>query len=91
MKSHDERIQELEIKKQQLQARIDKHKALNSAQKRKQDTRRKILLGAWVLKRIEIGELSNEEVIAAMDKFLNKNIDRKLFDLQPKDKKNQDS
>ncbi len=86
MSKREDRIQKLEAKKQQIDAQIDKLKALNSEEKRKRETRQKILLGSWVLNQIKTGEMVKEEVIAKMDKYLTKNIDRKVFDLPPLEK-----
>ncbi len=61
--------------------RIQKLKAAESAKKRKEDTRRKILLGAMVMKLIETGYWSKEEIYKHLDEFLDKEIDRQLFDL----------
>ena len=79
--SRIERIKDLEKKKKQIEARIQKLKAQESAKKRKEDTRRKILLGALVQHLIKNGYWSEEEIYNQLDKFLNKPIDRKLFDL----------
>ena len=76
-----DRIKELESKKKQIEARIQKLKSAESAQKRKEDTRRKILLGAMVIKLIETGYWSKEEIYKHLDEFLDKQLDRQLFDL----------
>ena len=80
-RSRQNRIKELEQKKKQLEARIQKLKAAESAKKRKEDTRRKILLGAMVMKLIETGYWSQDEIYQQLDKFLDKELDRKLFGL----------
>ena len=79
--SRKDRIRSLEEKKKQIEARIQKLKAQESAKKRKEDTRRKILLGALVIHLIKIGYWSSEEIYKQLDKFLDKPIDRKLFNL----------
>lgn len=48
----EEKIARLETKKQQLQARIANEKAKLGQQERKNDTRRKILLGAFLQTRM---------------------------------------
>ncbi len=78
-RSRQDRIKELESKKKQLEARIQKLKAAESAKKRKEDTRRKILLGSMVMKLIETGYWQKEEIYEQLDKFLDKQLDRKLF------------
>ncbi len=85
--SRIERIKDLEEKKKQLEARIQKLKAQESAKKRKEDTRRKILLGALVQHLTKTGYWSSSEIIKQLDKFLDKPIDRKLFDLPERPKK----
>ncbi|MGF1489399.1 MAG: mobilization protein [Prochloraceae cyanobacterium] len=85
-KDFNDRIKQLEEKKQQINARIQKLKAQESEKKRKQETRRKILLGSWVLNKIEFGDWSKEDIWNEMDKYLTKEVDRKLFDLPNLDK-----
>ena len=80
-RTRQDRIKELEQKKKQIEARIQKLKAIESTKKRKEDTRRKILLGAMVMKLIETGYWQKEEIYEQLDKFLDKAIDRKLFGL----------
>jgi hypothetical protein len=81
----DERISSLETRLKQLktrQARIDARKrALTSSRARKDDTRRKILVGAIVLARAEQGRLPHEELRAWLDAALTRPDDRALFDL----------
>ncbi len=85
--SRIERIKYLEEKKKLLEARIQKLKAQESAKKRKEDTRRKILLGALVQYLIKTGYWSSDEIYSQLDKFLDKPIARKLFDLPSQPKK----
>ena len=85
----DERISGLEEKLKQLktrQARLDARKrALASRQERKNDTRRKILLGATVLARVDRHELDQAEVNRWLDVALTRVDDRALFELPPRD------
>ena len=80
-RTRQDRIKELESKKKQLEARIQKLKAVESAKKRKENTRKKILLGAMVMKLIETGYWQKEEIYEQLDKFLDKELDRQLFGL----------
>ena len=84
----DERISGLEEKLKQLktrQARLDARKrALSQRQERKNDTRRKILLGATVLARIDRGELDQATINGWLDATLTRPDDRALFELPPK-------
>lgn len=49
-------------------------------QNRKDDTRRKILVGSYFLDKTK-KESSFDELVAALDKFLVRDSDRKLFEL----------
>jgi hypothetical protein len=81
----DERISSLETRLQQLkvrQARIEARKrALSQRRSRKEDTRRKILVGAIVLTRVEQGLLPESELRTWLDAALSRADDRALFDL----------
>ena len=81
----DDRISSLETKLKQLktrQARIDaRKKSLASRRARQDDTRRKILLGATVLARIDRGELDQTTVNTWLKAALTRPGDRLLFDL----------
>jgi hypothetical protein len=81
----DERIQSLEAKLKQLkvrQQRIDaRARALESRRARKDDTRRKILIGATVLARIDRHELDHAELETWLDAHLTRADDRELFEL----------
>jgi large subunit ribosomal protein L7/L12 len=67
-------------KREQLNAQIQKIRSRESEQKRKEDTRRKILLGALMMELLEKGELDRDKIMAKLDGFLTREIDRKLFD-----------
>ena len=86
MASIDERIAALETKlkqekakKQQIEAR--KRAALAKVS-RQQDTRRKILVGAAILAKVERGEWPKDKLLAMLDVALTRADDRALFDLQ---------
>ena len=87
----DERISSLETKLKQLktrQQRIDaRARALSSRRARKDDTRRKILIGATVLARIDRHELDHAELETWLDAHLTRDDDRVLFGLPPKSPK----
>ncbi len=85
-RSRQDRIEELESKKKQPWARIQKLKSAESAKKRKEDTRRKILLGSMVMNLIENGYWQKEEIYEQLDKFLDKELDRQLFGLDISEK-----
>ena len=83
----DERISSLETKLKQLkvrQQRIDaRARSLASRRARKDDTRRKILIGATVLARIDRHELDHADLQAWLGAHLTRDDDRALFDLPP--------
>ena len=83
-----ERIQSLEAKLKALkvrQQRIDaREHALTSSRARKDDTRRKILIGAMLQARVDAHQLDHAELEAWLDAYLTRNDDRKLFELPPK-------
>ncbi|SCC95956.1 conserved protein of unknown function [Thiomonas sp. X19] len=85
MASIDERIATLETKlkqerakKQQIEAR---KRAAESKTKRSQDTRRKILVGAAILAKVERGEWPRDKLLAMMEATLTRDDDRALFGL----------
>ena len=75
-------------KKEQLEARIQNMKAKEAMQQRKDETRRKILVGSYILdKNQKAGSL--EKLLSELDKFLFKPYDRALFGFDArKDEKN---
>jgi hypothetical protein len=93
-KSPEDRLMELEDKKTRIEARLKlEREAIGRAKrrehakilnrKRKDDTRRKILLGAAMMKKIEDGSWQQARMLALMDEFLDKTHDRELFELKP--------
>jgi len=85
MATLDERIAMLEqklkqerAKKQQIEARL---RAAESKAKRLIDTRRKILLGATILAKVERGEWPQDKLLAMLDASLTRADDRALFHL----------
>ena len=75
------KLEQLLKKRSQLNAQIQQLRARDAAQKRKEDTRRKILLGALVMEMMEKGELDRDKLMKRLDGFLTREIDRKLFEL----------
>ena len=84
----DERIDSLQNKLKQLKVRHQRiesrARALVNRRARKDDTRRKILIGATVLARIDAGHLDHAELQAWLDAHLTRADDRALFDLSPR-------
>lgn len=83
-----DRISELETKLKQLkvrQQRIDaRARALVSRRARQDDTRRKILIGATVLARIDAHQLDHTDLQSWLDAHLTRDDDRALFELPPR-------
>jgi hypothetical protein len=85
MANIEERIAALETK---AQTREGQEAANRSTQaggrikaKRSQDTRRKILVGAAILAKVERGEWPQDKLLAMLDASLTRADDRALFDL----------
>ena len=79
------RIADLEQKLRQLKAREQaveaRRRTLESRRSRKADTRRKILVGAIVLAKVEQGEFPHERLQSWLDAALTRVDDRGLFGL----------
>ena len=73
----EERLKQL---KAQKQAALAREKAKQKEQDRKDDTRRKILLGSYLLKKME-NEANKEKILAELNEYLTEERDRKLFNL----------
>ena len=73
----EERLKQLKAQKQAVLAR-EKKKATD--QQRKEDTRRKILLGSFMLKKME-DKANKEKILADLNEYLTEDRDRKLFNL----------
>ena len=73
----EERLKQLKAQKQAVLAR---EKKKLSDQQRKDDTRRKILLGSYLLKKME-DEANKEKILADLNEYLTEDRDRKLFNL----------
>lgn len=72
-----ERLNQLKAQKQAILARENKKRV---EQQRKDDTRRKILLGSYLLKKME-NEQNKEKILADLNEYLTEERDRKLFNL----------
>ena len=73
-----EKLKQLKARKQAVEAR-EKNK--QKEQERKDDTRRKILLGSYLIKKMQENEANKEKVLAELNGYLTEDRDRKLFDL----------
>ncbi|OYQ77518.1 mobilization protein [Wohlfahrtiimonas chitiniclastica] len=73
-----EKLNQLRAQKQKAQNRL---RAKEREQKRKDDTRRKILIGACMMKLAEDNPDANDRMLRQLDRFLTEERDRKLFQL----------
>ena len=71
-------------RRQQAINSIESELTKDSAKKRKQDTRKKILLGAYLISQMRDNPNLERSVMEGLSNFLDKPIDRKLFNLPPK-------
>lgn len=70
----------LKEQRDKLEARIQAAEARAKQDERKKDTRRKILVGSYYLEQATKNQTC-DELKAAMDTFLTRDSDRKLFEL----------
>ena len=73
----EERLKQLKEQKKAVIARENKK---ISDQQRKDETRRKILLGSYLIKKME-NEQDKEKILAELNEYLTEDRDRKLFNL----------
>lgn len=71
-------LEKLKAQRQKLDARIQKMEAMGKSQARKQDVRRKILIGAYYLSQA-IKEGAVPALRETMNAFLTRESDKKLF------------
>lgn len=76
------KLDQLTKKRSELNAQIQAIKAKESQKKRKEETKKKILIGAVVMKMIKTGEMPQERLDHLLDKHLEKRADRALFVLE---------
>ena len=83
----DDRIADLERRLKQAKAlkqqQLARERAAEKKRQRSDDTRRKILVGAVILAKVEHGEWPKERLREWMDKALTRADDRTLFGLLP--------
>jgi hypothetical protein len=73
-----EKLKQLKVRQQNLENR---KRAIAAKRERKNDTRRKILIGATVLARVDRQELDPQELQAWLNGHLTREDDRALFGL----------
>ena len=72
-----EKLKQLKARKQAIEAR---ERSKQKEQERKDDTRRKILLGSYLIKKMQ-NEANKEKILAELNEYLTEERDRKLFGL----------
>ena len=80
------KLDKLNQKREQLNAQIQTLKQKENLQKRKEDTKRKILIGGVVMKMLGNGEMPEDRLSQILDKHLEKAAERDLFNLPERDK-----
>ena len=89
MPAIDQRIADMETKLKQLKARqqqiVARKRTIESRQARKDDTRKKILIGSAILAQIEHGDYEQTKLNTVLDRFLTRPDDRLLFALPLRD------
>lgn len=79
------RLESLKNKQEQLKMKIQTLEAAEFARERKRELQRKILIGAYYWDKAK-SEGKEEEIAKIMDAYLSRDIDRVLFNLQPRGK-----
>ena len=72
------KLRQAKAKKQQIEAR---KRAMEIKEERAKDTRRKILVGAVILAKVDRGEWPKDKLLAMLDTALTRSDDRALFTL----------
>jgi hypothetical protein len=72
------KVKQLKVRQRQIEAR---KRSLAAKNERSKDVRRKILVGAIVLAKVEAGEISKEDLYRWIEPKLSRADDRALFDL----------
>ena len=80
MNKPSNRLESLKKKQGQLTAQIQLLEAVEKTRERKKDTRRKILIGAYILDKATKNGTFNQ-IVTELDTYLTRRADRALFDL----------
>ena len=76
------KLEQLKKKQEQLRLHIQKEEQKLKTKNRKDDTRRKILVGAMVLDRMDKNDEYKQEILSILDSYLKNEKDRSLFHLK---------
>lgn len=77
-------LADLTAKQQAIEARIEAVKARTKERARKEETRRKILVGAVILAEAEQSDAAKQRLLSLLDKHLVRSVDRAAFGLPPR-------
>lgn len=80
IESLEKRLKQAKERKRMIEAR---KRSAEAAKKRADDTRRKILIGAAILAKVERGDWPEDKMLAMMNETLTRDDDRALFGLDP--------
>ena len=78
IKKQQEKLAQLKAQKQAIEAKKAK---LEKEQKRKDETRRKILLGSYMLKKMNENDFEKQKILAELNEYLTEPRDRRLFEI----------
>ena len=78
IQKHEEKLKQLKAQQQALQAREKKKLA---DQQRSDDTRRKIFIGAYMLKKMSESDFEKQKILAELNEYLVEPRDRRLFEI----------
>lgn len=81
------RLMDLKAAKAKLEAR---ERSRLKVDERKKETRRLVLLGAFLKSRMEASEETRVKTISGLDRFLQRTDERSLFNLPPNSESNPD-
>lgn len=73
------RLEKLLLQRKQVEAKIKLAKERDRKQERKAETRRKIVLGGYLRERMNREPKLESEVLEALDRLLDRDVDRELF------------
>ena len=85
MAKHDKKIEALKAEQKRISAQMARLRASQRTDERKRDTRRKILVGAVVMNQAETNDSARTRLWTLLDKALEKDRDRELFGLKPRE------
>ena len=75
-------LEKLKAQQAKITARIQQVEARNKVTERKQDIRRKILIGAYYLDQAKQNPETMKAIKTGLDGYLTRNTDRRLFELE---------